>query len=130
MGLTCLVLAGCDPTRGVIHGGGSGTGAAGGGPRPSLVGDWRNLLQTRASNGEVIVVETQWSFIADGSCTRTYYQTFVDRGLQFFETKPCTYSAASATLTIVYEGTTSPVTFPYRFAGEDLVIDGFLSTRF
>jgi hypothetical protein len=131
VGLTCLVIAACDPTPGAITGGGSGGGAGGGGgASPSLVGNWRHLRQTTTTGGEMLVVETQWSFTTDSSCTRTYHQTFVERGQQFFETRACTYSATAATLAILYEGTSTPVTFPYRFQGEDLLLDGFLFVRF
>lgn len=128
--MTCLFFA-CDPTPGVVTGGGGGRGGAGGGgSTPSLVGNWRNVLQTVAPDGEVIVVETQWAFRSDASCERTVLQTFVSRGQQFMETTACTYTATGTQLSILYQRSSVPATFPYRFSGDDLIIDGFRFVRF
>lgn len=130
MGLITAVAA-CDPTPGAVTGTGGGRGTAGGdGASPTLVGNWRNVLQTGTADGEVIVVETQWVFETAGDCSRTYYQTFVARGEQYRETTACTYTVAGNRLTVYYEGLSVPAEFGYDFDGDDLLIDGYRFVRF
>ena len=132
-----LALSACEAASVRIMGpgiaggaGGGGGGAGSGGGSSSLVGHWRNLLQTSGPGGEFIVVETRWRFDAGGACSKTVLQTFVDREQQFVESMLCTWTASESHVAILREGSSAPATFSYRFVGPDLFIDGFRFIRF
>jgi len=124
--VTVACLGGAVRVTGVSGGGG---GAGGGGTSAAIVGTWRHVSTLITSNGETVVSDTRWSFGSDRTCTKLLIQTFVSAGIETTDVRPCTYTPASASVTIVFDGSTVPVTFSVSFSNGNLILDGFVFTR-
>ncbi|MGH7644039.1 MAG: hypothetical protein ACREMR_00500, partial [Gemmatimonadales bacterium] len=109
-------------------GGGAGGGGGGGGTSAAIVGTWRHV-STLVGNGETVVSDTRWTFASDRTCSKVLIQTFVNAGFETTEVRPCTYTPASASVTIVFDGSSVPVTFSVSFSSGNLILDGFVFTR-
>jgi hypothetical protein len=56
-------------------------------------------------------------------------QTFVSAGVETTDVRPCTYTPASASVRILFDGSSVPVTFSVSFSNGNLLLDGFVFTR-
>ncbi|MGH7613598.1 MAG: hypothetical protein ACREMW_06095, partial [Gemmatimonadales bacterium] len=108
--------------------GGGGAGGGGGGAAAAIVGTWRHV-STLISAGETVVSDTRWSFGSDLTCSKLLIQTFVNAGFETTEVRPCTYTPASVSVRIVFDGSSVPVTFSVSFSNGNLILDGFVFTR-
>ena len=115
---------------GVGGGGGGGAGGGGGGgTSAALVGTWRHVFALITSSGETVVSDTRWTFGSDQTCTKVLIQTFVNAGFETTEVRPCTFTPASGSVRIVFDGSSVPVTFSVSFSNGNLILDGFVFTR-
>jgi len=110
-------------------GAGGGGGGGGGGASAALVGTWRHVSTLITSNGETIVSDTRWTFGSDRTCSKVVIQTFVIAGFETTDVRPCTFTPASTSVRIVFDGSSVPVTFSVSFSNGNLILDGFVFTR-
>jgi hypothetical protein len=93
------------------------------------VGTWRHVSTLIASDGETVVSDTRWTFGSDRTCSKLLIQTFVRAGVETTDVRPCSYTPGSASVTIVFDGSSVPVTFSVSFSNGNLILDGFVFTR-
>ncbi|MGE0354334.1 MAG: hypothetical protein AB7Q69_14045 [Gemmatimonadales bacterium] len=96
-----------------------------------LAGTWRNTILLRQDN-DVVTVTTTWTFQTPGDCNRTVETRSVAAGVPLVSSRDCTWSASGGSLTVIYSGNTTGVTFTVAlvsFSPDALLLGGIRFDR-
>jgi hypothetical protein len=124
LGLACI---GSD---GLVVESDRGTIGVGSSPTLDLVGSWRHTVIVQTDGGDVQSSETAWTFEDDLDCVRVVTLRSVSfGGVLDILPRTCTYTASTASVTIVFTDDPTSVTFDARVVRDTLYLDDFAFER-
>lgn len=91
---------------------------------PSLVGKWSFTRLFTDDIGAAHLSQTVWSFAANGSATRTVYSDNLTAGVGDVIVTQGRWSSTPTVLSVVFDGSTTPNRYDYRFEGGALILAG------
>lgn len=131
MALAVVAVAACVSSDRLVGGGGRrGTTGVGGSPALDVVGSWRHTVFVETDGGDVQSTETAWTFETDLDCLRAVtLRSVTFGGVVDGLVRTCTYRTGTASLTVLFDDDSFPITFGARLRGDTLFLDEFAFER-
>ena len=91
---------------------------------PSLIGKWSFTRLFYDDIGAAHLSQTVWWFAANGAATRTVYTDNLTAGVGDVIVTQGRWSSTPTVLSVVFDGSTTPNRYDYRFEGGALILAG------